>query len=37
MRVELYVARLRRKLEGARSQIVTVRGIGYQMVTDGEA
>jgi two-component system response regulator TctD len=35
--VELYVARLRRKLEGARSQIVTVRGFGYQMVTDGEA
>jgi len=35
--VELYVGRLRRKIEGARAQIVTVRGFGYQMVTDGEA
>lgn len=34
--VELYVGRLRRKIEGARSQIVTVRGFGYQMVIDGE-
>jgi two-component system response regulator TctD len=35
--VELYVGRLRRKIEGARAHIVTVRGFGYQMVTDGEA
>jgi two-component system response regulator TctD len=35
--VELYVGRLRRKIEGARAQIVTVRGFGYQMVIDGEA
>ena len=34
--VELYIGRLRRKIEGARAQIVTVRGFGYQMVTDGE-
>jgi two-component system, OmpR family, response regulator TctD len=33
--VELYVGRLRRKIEGARAQIVTVRGFGYQIVTDG--
>jgi len=32
--VELYVGRLRKKLEGARAQIVTVRGYGYQMVPD---
>lgn len=35
--VELYVGRLRRKIEGARAHIVTVRGFGYQMVTDDEA
>jgi two-component system response regulator TctD len=34
--VELYVGRLRRKIEGAQAQIVTVRGFGYQMVTDGQ-
>ncbi len=35
--VELYVARLRKKLEGARAQIVTVRGFGYQMLSHGQA
>lgn len=35
--VELYIGRLRRKIEGAQAHIVTVRGFGYQMVTDGEA
>jgi two-component system response regulator TctD len=35
--IELYVARLRRKIEGARAKIVTVRGFGYQIMTDGEA
>ncbi|BBD41504.1 DNA-binding response regulator (plasmid) [Aminobacter sp. Y103A] len=30
--IELYVARLRKKLEGATSQIVTVRGLGYKLV-----
>jgi two-component system response regulator TctD len=35
--IELYVARLRRSLEGARAQIVTVRGLGYRMVPDGES
>ncbi len=34
--VELYVARLRKKLEGARAQIVTVRGFGYQMLSNGQ-
>jgi len=33
--VELYVGRLRRKLQGAKAQIVTVRGFGYQLVRDG--
>jgi DNA-binding response OmpR family regulator len=32
--IELYVARLRRKIEGSRVQIVTVRGIGYQIAAD---
>jgi two-component system response regulator TctD len=35
--VELYVGRLRKKLEGARAQIVTVRGFGYQMLPHGQA
>ncbi|MGF7009150.1 response regulator transcription factor [Aminobacter sp. BE322] len=35
--VELYVGRLRQKIEGAKARIVTVRGFGYQIVTDGEA
>ena len=30
--VELYVARLRRKLEGARAEVVTLRGLGYRLV-----
>jgi two-component system response regulator TctD len=34
--VELYIGRLRRKIEGAQAQILTVRGFGYQMVTDGQ-
>jgi two-component system, OmpR family, response regulator TctD len=34
--VELYVGRLRKKLEGAEAQIVTVRGFGYQMLAHGE-
>jgi two-component system response regulator TctD len=33
--VELYVGRLRKKLEGATARIVTQRGIGYQLVADG--
>jgi len=32
--VELYVGRLRKKLEGASARIVTLRGIGYQLVAD---
>jgi two-component system response regulator TctD len=35
--VEIYVDRLRKKLEGARAQIVTVRGFGYQMLPHGQA
>jgi len=34
--VELYIGRLRRKIEGAQAQIVTVRGYGYQMVIDAQ-
>ncbi len=30
--VELYIARLRRKLEGSRTAIRTLRGLGYQLV-----
>lgn len=30
--VELYVGRLRRKLEGARAEVVTLRGLGYRLV-----
>ncbi|MDJ1156806.1 response regulator transcription factor [Chelatococcus sp. SYSU_G07232] len=30
--IELYVGRLRRKLEGARAEIRTIRGLGYQLV-----
>lgn len=33
--VELYVGRLRKKLEGATARIVTLRGVGYQLVADG--
>ncbi|MER9300480.1 response regulator transcription factor [Mesorhizobium sp. M0621] len=32
--IELYVGRLRKKLEGAKAQIVTVRGMGYQLASD---
>lgn len=32
--IELYIGRLRKKLEGARARIVTVRGLGYQLVSD---
>lgn len=32
--IELYVARLRKKLAGARTQIRTLRGLGYQIVAD---
>lgn len=35
--VELYIGRLRRKIDGAQAQIVTVRGFGYQMVTNAKA
>lgn len=31
--VEIYVARLRKKLEGGRVAITTLRGLGYQLVT----
>ena len=34
--LELYVSRLRRKLEGAALEIATVRGVGYvARITDG--
>ncbi|MEN3929792.1 response regulator transcription factor [Microvirga sp. W0021] len=32
--VELYIGRLRKKLEGAKARIVTLRGLGYQLVPD---
>ena len=32
--VEIYMARLRRKLEGSRVTIKTLRGLGYQMIAD---
>lgn len=32
--VEIHVARLRRKLEGSRVQIRTLRGLGYQLVAE---
>ncbi|RCS22679.1 DNA-binding response regulator [Phyllobacterium salinisoli] len=35
--IELYVGRLRKKLEGSRARIVTVRGLGYQLVSDATA
>jgi two-component system, OmpR family, response regulator TctD len=34
--IELYIGRLRRKIEGGGARIVTVRGYGYQMVTNDE-
>ncbi len=33
--IETYVARLRRKIDGSRVTIRTLRGLGYQMVSDG--
>jgi two-component system response regulator TctD len=33
--VEIYVARLRRKLDTSRVSIRTLRGLGYQIVADG--
>ncbi|MGV8984825.1 MAG: response regulator transcription factor [Cypionkella sp.] len=33
--IETYVARLRRKIEGSRVTIRTLRGLGYQLVADG--
>ncbi|OCP05647.1 MULTISPECIES: response regulator transcription factor [unclassified Ensifer] len=35
--VELYVGRLRKKIEGSTVRIVTIRGLGYQLVTDDAA
>jgi two-component system, OmpR family, response regulator TctD len=35
--IELYVGRLRKKLEGAKARIVTLRGMGYQLVSDDGA
>jgi two-component system response regulator TctD len=32
--IELYIGRLRKKLEGAKARIVTVHGVGYQLVAD---
>ena len=32
--IETYVARLRRKIEGSRVTIRTLRGLGYQLVAD---
>ena len=34
--IELYVGRLRKKIEGGGARIITVRGVGYQLVTDAE-
>jgi len=31
--IEVYVGRLRKKLEGSRASIETVRGMGYRMTT----
>jgi two-component system response regulator TctD len=35
--IELYVGRLRKKLDGAQARIVTLRGSGYQLVSDDAA
>ncbi|HEV7320390.1 MAG TPA: response regulator transcription factor [Ensifer sp.] len=35
--VELYVGRLRKKIEGSSVRIVTIRGLGYQLVADDAA
>jgi two-component system response regulator TctD len=34
--IELYVARLRRKLQGANAEIRTLRGMGYQIAATGD-
>jgi two-component system response regulator TctD len=34
--IELYIGRLRRKLQSSKMNIKTLRGIGYQVVVDGE-
>lgn len=34
--IELYIGRLRKKLEGAQTRIVTLRGSGYQLVCDDD-
>jgi two-component system response regulator TctD len=34
--IELYIGRLRRKLQSSRMSIKTLRGIGYQVVVDGQ-
>ncbi len=31
--IELYIGRLRKKIDGAKAQIITFRGAGYQMIT----
>ena len=33
--IETYVSRLRKKLEGSRASIRTLRGLGYQLAADG--
>ncbi len=35
--IELYVGRLRKKLERAKARIVTLRGVGYQLLADDNA
>jgi two-component system response regulator TctD len=35
--IELYVGRLRKKLEGASARIATVHGVGYQLVSSDDA
>jgi two-component system response regulator TctD len=30
--IELYIGRLRKKIDGAEAEIITVRGVGYQLV-----
>lgn len=35
--IELYIGRLRKKLDGAKAHIVTVRRIGYKLVSDEDA
>ncbi|MEQ9529935.1 MAG: winged helix-turn-helix domain-containing protein, partial [Parvibaculaceae bacterium] len=35
--VELYVARLRKKLDGSRLSIRTLRGLGYQLTVNSDA